>query len=152
MRERINRYSPRTVRAGKVVLPKSLEPIKQLNFVALLERKSNRRRVWRVELSSEIGKAVVIMSDELEDLKKQHEQLTEERAELKRRLSEAQAHNQRLEQNNKQLLANIEADRRPIRDPHAKSPKNFLNVAQQKGFKVSGPTVQGGLPSLGKRR
>lgn len=42
-------------------------------------------------------------------------------------------------------------DKRPEKGTYPRSQKSYLNIAEEKGMKVKGSPVQGGLPSLGKR-
>jgi hypothetical protein len=153
MRETVKRHTLRAIRTGKVALPKSLHPIKFLNFITLLERKKNGRRKWAVELSAKTAKEWAGLFDELEQVKKQHVQLTEEHSSLSKRFSDLRARNELLEKNLEQLRDNIEQDRRPPRADYVKSPiKNSLGAFEANGHRVTGPPIQGGLPGLGKRR
>jgi len=70
MGEIIKRHKPSAVQAGKVALPRSLQVLTQLNFVALLELHNSGKRSWRVELSSKTAKFLINASDELQQLKK----------------------------------------------------------------------------------
>jgi predicted transcriptional regulator len=151
MGEVLKRHKPSAVRAGKVALPRSLQILRQLNFVALLERPNSGKRSWRVELSSKTAKCLINASNELQQFKKQHGDLTLQHSSLTMKFAELQERSQRLEHNNRKLMENIEADKRPEKGTHPKSQKSYLNIAEEKSMKVKGSPVQGGLPSLGKR-
>ena len=148
----IKRHKPSSVRSGKVALPKSLEPIKWMEFIALLERKTKGKRSWRVGLSSKTATFLIRDRDELQQLKKDHREIKAKCDSQSERLTTALRENKNLQDTNKTLMRNIEADKRSAGSTYPKSPKNYFDAAEDRGFKANGRPMQGGLPGLGKRR
>lgn len=150
---------------GSVKLPKSLKLLERLNFSALVERHKNGRITWTVEFSPQLAKAVVEQFDEIEKninkiklqnndlllanqtLEGDNELFHEQNSRFAEEALELRRENELLRENNEKLMANIERDSKVKNSTYAKSPKTIFDSTISVGL-----PLQGGLPSLGKRR
>ena len=141
-------------------LPSRLAFLKSIRFHSLVEDKTGSKTQFRVEVTARTLKSLL---DELKTWKKKAEpneqalteahasaskyrhELEQKTTDLERAINALGRQNRTIEEYNAQL------GERGV--PKSSSPfKSHLSVAEERGFKPNGRPLQGGLPSLGKRR
>lgn len=136
-------------RKGKKNLPKGLDFLEGINFYAIAEHSpTGKKKQRRIEFLPRSIKSLVSKAIE-------HDKIAEELTKLQHcieELQEAYDHTvsqyNNIKSNYKILLENIQDGTASL----DKSLANYLNIAEEMGFISQGRPLQGGLPSLGKKR
>lgn len=137
------------VRGGRP-LPRTLEFLRNIKFHALVEDSSGERIKRTVELLPRDVKVLAEGWHGYENAVKKNNELAAENRSLDRELSEARRLIGKLEFNNSVLMVRL-AEKPDMRSKE-KSQRNYFNVAEDAGFQPNGLALQGGLPSLGKKK
>jgi len=126
-------------------LPKGLEFLEGIAFYAIAEHKTdNNKKQTRIEFLPRSLRNIVERAKKNNELIKKLTKSENTIAELK---SDMETY--------RLIAKNYEQLKQNIKDGVAKegkSPKNYLNIAEEKGLISNGSAVQGGLPGLGKKR
>jgi predicted nuclease with TOPRIM domain len=149
MSKKQKRYIKSDFDSKKHPLPKTLEFLDGFNFHAVVEDSSGEKIKRIIEVTPASLKKTIRSAEKANEAAQKIDALTVENEELKNQLDEAIEHIRKLEHNNDVLMENL--NHKPdIR--HDRSPRNYFNVVNEAGVKTFGPPLQGGLPSLGKRK
>ncbi len=130
----------RTGRKATVPMIRLPEGDASVQEIELLIRHSvEGRRSWRLELSHKATHYVLSALSQFAALREEQKVLVHERDQLKLDLEEKEKHIERqnrlaIERNSSRSLAG------------GASPKNGLNLLEDRGTKIQGPPIQGGAP------
>jgi hypothetical protein len=131
-------------------LPKKLSFLSYVPFYAVTECKppDSHIRQTRIEILPSSLKKISGSYQKYKELKKDHKQLLNKLEEAKSVSEEQKKRIKALEKTNSQLLINLGEG------PDTPKPqiKSYLQVAEETGFISRGRPLQGGIPSLGKKR
>jgi len=136
-------------RKGKKELPKGLDFLESVNFYAIAEHSpAGKKKQRRVEFLPKSIKSIVSKAIE-------HDRIANELTKLQHRIEELQktydstvSQYNDMKSNYDQLVENIQDGVASL----DKSSANYINIAEKMGFISHGRPLQGGLPSLGKKR
>ena len=134
--------------AKKAQLPKGLEFLKGVKFYAITKHNKDGRLQKRIEILPRNLKPLLELKNTNEDLERQVSELRESSSALQSDFNKLKADYGLLESNYNKLCENVKSETEP-NDLEQKSPKNYFDVAEDKGFKPRGglSPLQGGLPS-----
>ena len=150
MTSKLKTYLENQLTTGDVALPKELAYLSKAKFYAISQRKVGRKLVWHVEIEARDLDKLLKGKKSNSKLRARCSALKASSREIASENAKLLEHNAKLEAANNRLMKNIEDDPRP--DKFARSPKSFLNAAEDHAFKPhNNLPLQGGLPGLGKR-
>ena len=132
------------------LLPQEALPVAQLEFRAISQKRVGRKFLWHLEM--ELGPFLAIQKSALQakKLRTKNASLGAENKQLAKQNEELLIKNENLKSNNEQLMRNIAEDTRP--DRFLRSPKNYLNVANEKPYTtLSQLPMAGGFAGLEKK-
>lgn len=142
---------------GARALPRTLAFLEYAKYSAVVEHIGSERTSYAVELKPSVLKQLLDAQDEIKasekKLRELRSRMVDARAEivrLEQALSEAAAHNERLEENNATLMKRL--DETPDDLPSERIAKSHMSRIEERGLRRGMRGMQGGLPSLGKRK
>jgi len=145
----------RTVRSEfgvrKKHLPQNLFFLEGVKFHSVTEHMIEGKRQVRIEFLPRSLKSIVALANQAEELIKEKSEFLEKIELLTRENSEVKDKIAALEKANQQLMENLDKSVGAEKQPHS-SIKGCLQVAKERGLKVHGPVLRGGLPGLGKKK
>lgn len=141
------RYLRSEIKKGAHRLGDKVAFLEKANYLAVSKQKQRGKALWCVEVA--FGDFQKLLESKRRSLKRKHRvsELKLQLAQLMAEVDGLKATNSQIEANNAQLLRNIEEDRKDTR--YDRSPKNYLNVAQERAVKGVNPLpYQGGLAGI----
>lgn len=135
---------------GKAPLPRGLEFLSDVDFYAVVEDHTGSRIKRTVELTPRVTKGLLSAGRAYDELSEAGNSLVQKNRELELALKEARSTIVALERTNQQLFDLVEKHDEPRSKP--RSEPSHLGRAIEQGFQPSGLPIQGGLPSLGKKK
>ena len=131
-------------------LPKGLEYLTTARYRAVHPNKVGRKLVWHVEIEVTTHLNLLKVKKNCSKIRSKNALLTLTIRQQETYIEELLMNKANLEAVNARLMKNIDEDNRP--DRFVKSPKSYLNVAEERAFKTNGNfPVQGGTGGLNKK-
>ncbi len=150
MKSKLKTYLRDQFTTGDVALPKGLAYLSKAKYYAICQRKVGRKLIWHVEIEAPVFERLLKGKKSNSKLRARNAALKASSREIASDNAKLLEDNAKLEAANNRLMKNIEDDPRP--DKYARSPKSYLNAAEDHAFKPhTNLPLQGGLPGLGKR-
>jgi hypothetical protein len=160
MAKRPKRYLKSEFGIRKKALPVALTFVKDFNFHAIVEDSSGQKVKTIIEVKplslkklinrvNDLTKNNLANEQEMDLIKAEMDLIKAENVKCKEFFELVMPYMKQLESNNEILLNELKKE--PDL-PYIRSQKNWQNIIEESGFIEFLPPVQGGLPSLGKRR
>lgn len=148
----IQRYKKSTYVSKRRKLPEQLEFLKGTNYFVIAEHKEGKRKQYFVEFRPKSIKNIIAKVKNVQVLRTEADKLREIVKKLEQDNDALKAKDVLNQKVIKLLQSENEKNKNSKMNPRLKSPESFYSIMEKKGFQMTGPPIQGGLPSLGKKK
>ena len=160
MAKKPKKYLKKDYGVRKLQMPKSLEFLNGVKFHAVIEDHSGPKVVRTIEIKPPSLKAII---DKVKKYERDVENLEEHCSELELEVDHLNDENIRINSDYEKLKEEFEKifhnygilySRSEIGndEKYVPSPKSYFNIMSESGMSFNTKPIQGGLPSLGKRK
>jgi hypothetical protein len=148
MPDKIKRYLKSSYSTKKKQLPEDLRFLGRVPFLAITEYTKGKKTEFSIEFQPKYIESILTKANEFSKLSFDIILLKNKIECLEEELNEKQILLDQLK--SKYKFAKKKVDKEI--DPQGRSPKNYINVMEEKGCLLRGLPIPGGHPSLGKKK